>query len=79
MNCLGDLACQGAVRVDFVVVGKPGSQRREDGLGIGAVADAGIIALEGPDERLGHTVLCGLSIGVVFGMSRAKALVSRAT
>ncbi len=42
--------------VNFVVVCEPSRQLVEDGTGVGFGADPGIIALQCPDERLGHAV-----------------------
>ena len=43
----------------FVVVGDPGADPRQDGVGVGLGLDAGIVALERLHERLAHPVALG--------------------
>ena len=42
--------------MDLVVVGEPGRKPAQDGLGVGNVADADVVAPEGADEGLGHAI-----------------------
>jgi hypothetical protein len=50
---------QGAVRMHKIVISEPATQLRQYGRGVRCRIDSDVIALDGFDERLGHTAALG--------------------